>query len=93
MKKLVSIIIIMSLGISNIAFADTFQKHMYCSKPSKPYNFTSEAQYNRFVDDVNKYQICINDFVEEQNRGIKNHQKSINNAIEEWNRFVQFELK
>ncbi|MFK3990698.1 MULTISPECIES: hypothetical protein [Psychrobacter] len=93
MKKIVFTIIVATLGISNITLADTFQKHMYCSKPSKPYNFTSEAQYNRFVDDVNKYQSCINDFVEEQNRGIKNHQKSINNAIEEWNRFVQFELK
>ena len=93
MRKIACSIIIATLGVSNIAIADIFQDHMYCSKPNKPYKFTSESQYNRFVDDVNKYQICINDFVEKQNRGIENHQKSINDAIEEWNRFVQSELK
>ena len=44
------------------------------------------------MDEVKEYQRCIQDFVEEQNQAIRNHQNAIDEAIDEWNHFVDNEL-
>lgn len=46
----------------------------------------------QFKDDVRRYKKCIDAFVEEQNEQAKHHQDAADEAIEEWNRFVRYEL-
>ncbi|MEZ7923775.1 MAG: hypothetical protein QMB80_10540 [Acinetobacter towneri] len=71
--------------------ADTFKPSNYCTKPTKPYKFTSEWQITQYYNDVERYQRCISEFVESQEKAIQNHQKAIQEAIDEWNRFVRYE--
>ena len=42
--------------------------------------------------DVEIYKMCIEDFVEEQNEAIRMHQEAAQEAIDEWNNFVNYEL-
>jgi hypothetical protein len=41
---------------------------------------------------VQRYKNCIQDFVDEQNQAIETHQQAADDAIDEWNRFVNYEL-
>lgn len=65
----------------------------YCSKPYKPYQFTDEAQVDPFKADVARYKRCIEDFVDEQQVAIKQHQNAASEAIDDWNTFVKYDLR
>ena len=80
------------LAVSIPVLADMFKPSHSCSKPIKPYKFTSQWELDSFNDDVQRYKRCIQDFIDEQNRAIEIHQQAANDAIDEWNRFVQYEL-
>ena len=88
LKLLLSI----SLFFPSISQADMFEPNHSCSKPYKPYKFNNQYEVDNFNDDVRRYKECINDFIEEQNDSIKNHSNAVDNAIDDWNRFVNFEL-
>lgn len=82
--------------------ADMFEPNHNCYKPSKPfkpYSFNSQweldnykNQINIFKTEVQTYQSCINRFISQQEDEIQNHQNAINNSIDEWNSFVNYEL-
>jgi len=74
------------------ASADSFPPSHSCRKPFKPYKFNSEWEIQQFKDEVERYKRCISDFVDEQNEEARNHQQAAEDAIEEWNRYVKFEL-
>ncbi|MFC1720111.1 hypothetical protein ACFL00_03110 [Pseudomonadota bacterium] len=63
--------------------ADMFTPSHSCSKPYKPYEFEDERAVDRFKDEVEDYQRCIDDFVEEQNDAIRKHQRAAQEAIDE----------
>ena len=98
MKKLLFII-----GISSCLLADSFTPSHYCSKPTKPYkpySFSSQWELDSykiymesFYNDVETYKNCIEDFVEEQNNAVRKHNSAAEEAIDEWNSFVNYELK
>lgn len=73
--------------------ADVVATSNYCSKPYKPYQFNSEIDVQNFQYEVTRFKNCINEFVEEQENAIRNHQRASREAIEEWNRFVRYELQ
>lgn len=75
-----------------VSSAWEMQNSPSCSKPYKPYEFSSRDDLNRFMDDVENYKQCINDFIDEENQSIQTHQDAINSAIDEWNNFVNIEL-
>jgi len=64
-----------------------------CSKPYKPYKFNSEWDIRQFQDDVEDYKQCISDFVEEQDDAVRKHQNAAQEAIDEWNSFVNYEFR
>lgn len=84
---------LMFLLIANIAHADMFTPSHSCSNPNKPYEFQSEWQLQSFMNEVENYKNCIIDFVEEQNQEAQNPQEAAEGAIQDWNNFVQWELK
>lgn len=71
---------------------DMFEPSHSCYAPSKPYEFEDEWQLNRFKDEVEEFRSCIEDFVEEQNDAVRKHQDAAEEAIDDWNRFVDYEL-
>jgi len=64
-----------------------------CSKPYKPYQFDSDWEVRRFRDEVDDYKRCIGEFVEEQEEAVRAHQDAAQEAIDEWNNFVNYELR
>lgn len=79
--------------VAGSAQADMFSPSHGCRKPYKPYKFTNEWEIDNFKNEVDDYKQCINDFVEEQNDAIQNHKDAAEEAIDDWNRFVSYELK
>lgn len=75
-----------------IASADMFQPSHSCSKPFKPYNFSSQREVDSFNDDVQNYKRCIMRFVEDQKQEAQNHLDAGEDAIDDWNNFVRWEL-
>jgi hypothetical protein len=73
--------------------ADRRSPDHYCTKPFKPSRPADEWRLRRFRDDVERYKSCIEEFVEEQETAIKNHRRAANDAVEEWNSFVRYELR
>ncbi len=90
MKKIIYSLLFLS--ISSICLADSYEPNNYCSKPYKPSNFNSRYEMNTYLDEVEEYKQCLNDFIEEQNEGINNHKRAINDAILDWNDFVNYQL-
>lgn len=88
-------LLIFSVAISAAAavHADSFRQSHFCSKPVKPYKFTSQWEAQSFKDDVNRYKTCITNFVDEQNAKAETHRTAASEAIDEWNEFVRWELK
>ena len=89
--------------VLEFSYADMFTPSHFCSKPVKPYkpySFSSQweidnynNQIDSFYDDVERYKSCIQDFVDEQNNQSNNHINAAQEAIDDWNRFVNYELK
>ena len=73
--------------------ADIFSPSHSCRKPYKPYKFNNEWEVQNFKNGVEAYRRCIEDFVDEQSSAARKHQDAADGAIEEWNRFVRFEIK
>jgi hypothetical protein len=62
-----------------------------CSKP-KPYDpieNRSKSDLDMYVDSVDRYKRCIDEFVEEQNKAANRHHEAAQAAIEEYNSFVK----
>jgi len=88
------ILVVSSLVLlAGSAQADIFAPSHSCSKPYKPHQFNSDWEVRQFQDDVEDYKRCIGDFVEEQEDAIRKHQEAAQEAIDEWNNFVNYELR
>lgn len=91
--RLIAASLCASLAAPTVALADTFALSHGCYKPSKPFGFTSQYEVNAFRRNVEVYRNCIMDFVEEQREAITTHQEAAQDAIDEWNWFVDHELQ
>lgn len=81
------------IALAGTAHSDMITPSHFCSKPYKPYRFSSEWEMQRFQDEVEDYRQCIRDFVEEQEDAVSKHQAAAQDAIDEWNSFVSYELR
>lgn len=88
-----TVLLCIALAVPGIADADMFGPSHNCFKPHKPFEFNSESQVRQFRNDVEMYRLCINRFIEEQQDAAAVHQDAAGDAIDEWNRFVNFELQ
>ncbi len=94
MKQTVSLLATMLLALQMApASADTFTPSHQCSKPYVPTSFSSRSERESFKLDVEQYKRCIEDFVSEQEDAIKKHKEAADDAIDEWNSFVNYELR
>jgi len=94
MKKGIQAVFLAFLCITAMPIiADTFTPSNSCSQPRKPYQFDDDWEIERFKRDVESYQRCISDFVDEQNEAVRKHQDAAEEAIDEWNNFVNYELR
>lgn len=87
----VILLLCFSLSVSSHTRLQSGLTH-YCSKPFKPYRFNSEWEVIAFNNEVDSYRICIRAFVSEQEEAIKIHKRAAQEAIDEWNNFVNYEM-
>ena len=92
MKKKFTCLLILIIGIFTTANADIITPCHSCSKPYKPYEFSSQYEIDNFRNEVEAYKRCLNDFIDEQNEAIRMHQNAAQEAIDDWNNFVNYEL-
>ncbi len=91
-RQVFGALILFLLLVAPNVFADSFSPSHYCTKPFKPYQFTSEYEVSNFKSEVDSYQSCIEMFIDEQNDAIKKHRNAAEEALDEWNSFVNYEL-
>ncbi len=84
---------LLALFISPTVFSDYYSPSHSCSKPYKPYTFDTQWELDAFLEEVEQYKNCIEDFVEEQNEAAENHTDAAEEAISDWNDFVRYELE
>lgn len=93
MKRVIIAVIVGAFSaVALPTLADSYTPSHSCIKPFKPYEFTDQWQLDRFRNDVATYKRCISDFADEQNEEAENHQEAAEEAIEEWNNYLRFEL-
>jgi len=90
--KILSAAIMLILFATSV-FADKITPVNSCRQPARPAKFKSEEEVNNYKAQVEAYRKCINDFVEEQNQAIEKHKAAANQAITEWNFFVNSERR
>ncbi|RUR34770.1 hypothetical protein ELY33_00895 [Vreelandella andesensis] len=91
--KLSVILGLLFLVVSSASFShSSWQASHSCFKPVKPYEFQSQWEANMFNNEVDVYRNCIEQFVSEQENAIQTHSGALDEAIDEWNDFVNFEL-
>lgn len=92
-KRLVIVGLLTASLLAGVAHAHSYWSLDHsCSQPSKPFEFNSQWEVDQFNMDVEEYKRCIQDFVDEQNDAIANHGRAAEEAVDEWNNFVNYEL-
>ncbi len=92
MRVIFLICLVFFISIITPASADIFTPSHSCSKPYKPIEFNDQHEIDNFMNEVEAYKQCISDFVEEQNDAARKHQNAAEEAIDEWNNYVNYEL-
>ena len=96
MTKIIVLMLIVAIFLalfSSFASADKITPTNSCTKPHRPSTFKSESEVSDYKAQVESYKKCINDFIEEQNHAIEKHKAAANQAITEWNFFMNTELR
>ena len=73
-------------------FADSYMITNPCRKPYRPFSFENKYDIDNYQSDIDNYKRCIEDFVEQQNTEAVRHKEAAGEAIDEWNRFVKYDL-
>lgn len=81
------------LALPVAAVADDWTPRHRCMKPVKPFQFTSEFQVRSYKDEVEEYERCIDAFVRKQKAAVEAHREAAKQAVNEWNLFVQYDLR
>lgn len=82
------------LGIATSSSASYYPETVYphdCRKPVKPFDLHDSFAAMQYEDEVRRYKQCIEDFVQDQQVAIRQHQQAAEDATDEWNCFVRYE--
>ncbi|RYG62107.1 MAG: hypothetical protein EON60_01000 [Alphaproteobacteria bacterium] len=69
------------MGGSNLGF--TGYPKASCSKPFKPFSFTSQWDVDRYNNDLKRYADCVDEYMENANNDIKRIKESANDLMRE----------
>ncbi|NJN51293.1 MAG: hypothetical protein HC809_05455 [Gammaproteobacteria bacterium] len=63
-----------------------------CRAPERPPDQDDVERWNGFVDAVDAYRACINEFIASNHAAASHHRSAANAATETWNTFVRSSL-
>ena len=96
MKPVFAFLIWLSGGVSYSAIAQQPLNHQIrqneCVAPTRPADDQDDVSWQKFLDDIDVFQACINARVERQQAASKEHQEAARSAVDLWNQFVQQSL-
>lgn len=93
MKRLIAAFAVVGcLAVSGMASTEWVTPHS-CSKPTKPLFMDDDLAVSMYQRQVRDYKECIEQFVQDQEDAIRQHRQEANDAIDEWNRFVKYEMR
>ena len=78
------------IGSPKTVNADIFPPSPSCFKPSKPYTFSTQWDVDSYNSSVRRYKMCVETFIDEQKKEKDQHQQAINDVIDEWNDYVNY---
>ena len=87
-RRIAGLFVLMIAAITSPAMADTFPLNHTCTPPIKPAQFNDNQQVAMFNDAVSAYKQCITTFTDEHNQAANMHRSAADDAIGEWNDFV-----
>jgi len=90
MKKLFIALLLIVPGLS---LSDGSLPSSDCERPTKPGSSASEQKWKAFYDAAQTYQACMQEFINTQKNELKRHENAVNQAVKEWNSFVEQELQ
>lgn len=70
------------------AWADSYQPSHDCSEPTEPFDMTNDWERQQYIDEIEEYKQCIEEFIEEQELAVRNHQNAADEAVDDWNGFA-----
>jgi hypothetical protein len=85
--KLKTLAVLLVTATSLSVYAEYVSSHS-CSEPYKPYQFTTQYEVDTYNDETEEFRTCIEDYIEEQNDAVRDHQRAAEDAIDDWNNFA-----
>jgi hypothetical protein len=85
--KLKTLAVLLVTVTSLSVYAEYVSSHS-CSEPYKPYQFTTQYEVDTYNDETEEFRTCIEDYIEEQNDAVRDHQRAAEDAIDDWNNFA-----
>jgi len=85
--KLKTLAVLLVTVTSLSVYAEYVSSHS-CSEPYKPYQFTTQYEVDAYNDETEEFRTCIEDYIEEQNDAVRDHQRAAEDAIDDWNNFA-----
>ena len=85
--KLKTLAVLLVTATSLSVYAEYVSSHSW-SEPYKPYQFTTQYEVDTYNDETEEFRTCIEDYIEEQNDAVRDHQRAAEDAIDDWNNFA-----
>jgi predicted HicB family RNase H-like nuclease len=85
--ELKTLVALLATTTSLSVYAEYVSSHS-CSEPYKPYQFTTQYEVDTYNDETEEFRTCIEDYIEEQNDAVRDHQRAAEDAIDDWNNFA-----
>ena len=85
--ELKTLVVLLATTTSLSVYAEYVSSHS-CSEPYKPYQFTTQYEVDTYNDETEEFRTCIEDYIEEQNDAVRDHQRAAEDAIGDWNNFA-----
>lgn len=63
-----------------------------CAAPTRPADDQNDESWQKFLDEIDFFQACINATVERHQAASREHQEAARSTVNAWNRFVQQSL-
>lgn len=63
-----------------------------CIAPTRPADDQNDVLWQKFLDEIDAFQACINTNVERHQAASREHQKAAHVSVDSWNQFVQQSL-
>ena len=75
------------LLVGQIFFLSRYDKHQ-CYAPREPYTEADKYEWDTFKMEVERYSMCIKEYIDNAQKDIERIRIESDNAIEEHNRFI-----